>query len=172
MNELQLDTQSQKSVCDHLGRIDHLAIAVPDLEEALSYYLDVLGFTLESRLETNGNYTGMVSAVVRAAKFSIVLLQGTTPSSQVSRFVTEHGGGVQHVAFEVENLENTRKVLEARGQTFITDIIEGPGLKQFFTARDKASGMMFEYIQRVDNDGFAKESVAKLFKQMEEADAI
>ncbi|NQZ12287.1 MAG: VOC family protein [Algicola sp.] len=117
MNELQLDTQTQKSVCDHLGRIDHLAISVPDLAEALSYYLDVLGFTLESRLETNGNYTGMVSAVVRAAKFSIVLLQGTTPKSQVS-------------------------------------------------------GMMFEYIQRVDNDGFAQKSVAKLFKQMEEADAI
>ena len=55
MNELQLNTQSQKSVCDHLGRIDHLAIAVPDLEEALRYYLAVLGFTLESRLEPHGN---------------------------------------------------------------------------------------------------------------------
>lgn len=155
-----------------LGKIDHIAVAVPDLQVSIEHYVNVLGFKLVNRLETQGEYTGMYSAVLDAGEFYIVLLQGKEPSSQVSRFVEQHGPGVQHVAFAVEAIEDVYRDLVAKGQEFVTGIIDGPGLRQVFTKRDAASGLMIEYIQRTGHPLFEDQNVQELFKQMERADAV
>ena len=150
-------------------RIDHLAVAVKDLEQAIFFYRDVLGFGLAERRETRGDKTGMLSAVMDGGEFTIVLLQGTEPTSQVSQFVSQYGPGVQHVALEVKNLEIAIELLKDKGLEFATTIIVGPGLKQSFTRRDSNSGMMVELIERTGNEGFAENSVQDLFNQLEAA---
>lgn len=153
--------------------VDHVAIAVPDLAAAVAFYRDVMGFEVLEERETKGQFTGMVSAVTQAGPLTFVLVQGTSPESQVSRYVEKYGPGVQHVALLVKDLPEVVRRLEESGMEFDTSIIQGTGIRQAFTHRDDASGMMYELIERQSEDGhFTDESVAELFRQLEERDAF
>lgn len=151
----------------YVTSIDHVAIAVRNLEESIKFYTDVLGFDLKERRRTEGKQTAMVSAVLKAGSITIVLLEGTSPESQVSRFVEHFGPGVQHVAIGVENLPEMAEDLKAAGMEFDTTVIQSPGLRQIFSRRDEGSGMMFEFIERMGGD-FSDQSVQNLFEQLEQ----
>lgn len=165
-----MDDQSVMSRA--LKVVDHLAIAVEDLEGAVAFYRDRLGFHEVERRVTEGKRTGMLSVVMKAGDLKVVLLKGTSPESQVSRYVQEYGPGVQHVAFMVEGIEAVVEDLKERGMPFDTGIIEVPGLKQAFTKRDPISGMMFELIERTGEEGFADQNVQKLFESLEKNDSF
>lgn len=155
------------------ARVDHIAIAVKNIDEALFLYQDIFGFSLLKRREIVGVFSGMVSAELDAGGFSVVLVQGTSPESQVSRYIEEYGPGVQHVAIEVNNVESLSKILKESGVEFATNIIRGEGLVQIFTQRDENSGMMLEFIQRIKNTkGFETGNIQQLFKQLEENNAF
>ncbi|PLY40174.1 glyoxalase [Janthinobacterium sp. ROICE36] len=161
-----------KSYLRNSARIDHIAIAVRDLDEALFLYQEILGFELVARREVKGAFSGMISAELKAGGFSIVLVQGTDPQSQVSRYIAEFGPGVQHVAIEVEDVASVEMTLRKSGLKFATEVIRGSNLVQIFTRRDSNCGMMFEFIQRVEaEDGFETVNIQKLFEQLEESNA-
>ena len=148
-------------------KIDHVAIAVPDLEASIAFY-EKLGFAQVKRRRTAGEATEMVSAVLHAGAILIVLVQGTAPGSQVSRYIDNYGPGVQHIALEVRNVEKLMHELREVGVEFNTTLIQGCGIRQAFTARDRGSGMMYEFIERETNEGdFTDESVQDLFEQLE-----
>lgn len=153
-------------------RLDHVAIAVRNLDEAIAFYRDVLGMELRERRHISGKSTGMVSAELGSGEFSIVLVQGTERESQVTRFIEEFGPGVQHIAIEVDDVEAVTDELRARGVEFETNVIVGPGLTQVFAKRDATSGVMLEFIERTDNDGFSEDSVRSLFEQLEKSAAF
>jgi methylmalonyl-CoA epimerase len=150
--------------------VDHIAIAVHDLEASIKFYSEVMGYQVRERRETKGEKTAMVSAVMVAGPITVVLLQGTSAESQVSRFVENYGAGVQHIAIGVENLPAMAEELKAAGMEFDTNVIEGGGLRQIFSHRDSGSGMMFEFIERLGGD-FSDESVKNLFEQLEKKNA-
>lgn len=167
-------TQSESPMAGlsrYAGSVDHVAIAVPDLEKSIQLYCEVLGFELKERRRTEGKTTGMISAVLKAGPVTVVLLEGTSPESQVSRFVEHFGPGVQHLAIAVENLPEMARELQAAGMEFDTTVIESPGLRQIFSKRDPGSGMMFEFIERMGGD-FSDQSVQNLFEQLEKKDAF
>jgi methylmalonyl-CoA/ethylmalonyl-CoA epimerase len=160
------DSIPQAILGKYAKSVDHIAIAVHDLEASIKFYSEVLGFELRERRETKGQTTAMISAVMVAGPITAVLLQGTTPESQVSRFVENYGAGVQHIAIGVENLREMAEELKSSGLEFDTNVIEGGGLRQIFSHRDPGSGMMFEFIERLGGD-FSDESVKNLFEQLE-----
>jgi methylmalonyl-CoA epimerase len=166
---------SQSNPLELLGRyarsVDHIAIAVNDLEQSIDFYSKVLGFQLHERRRTEGKATAMVSAVMKAGPITVVLLQGTSAESQVSKYVEHYGPGVQHIAIEVENLPQVAEDLKKAGLEFDTTIISSPGLRQIFTHRETNSGMMFELIERMGGD-FSDESVQNLFEQLERKDTF
>ncbi len=151
--------------------IDHVAIAVRDLETSVTFFTKVLGFELKERRKTEGKHTAMVSAVLKAGPLTFVLLQGTTPESQVTRFIEHYGPGVQHIAIGVKDLPRAAETLKAAGMAFDTSVIEGGGLRQIFTHRDEGSGLMIEFIERLGGD-FSDQSVQNLFEQLEQKDAF
>jgi methylmalonyl-CoA/ethylmalonyl-CoA epimerase len=147
--------------------IDHVAIAVEDLEKAIVPYTQVLGFAVTSRLATHGEHSGMVSAVLQLGKTTFVFTQGTSPESQVSRFIQHYGPGVTHIAIRVaSSLPDIVDELRRGGVEFATDLVESPGLKQIFTKRDPGSGLMLELIQR-DGGQFSPASVEHIFRTLE-----
>jgi methylmalonyl-CoA/ethylmalonyl-CoA epimerase len=164
-------TATLNAIGKHATGIDHVAIAVRDLEESIKFYTQVLGFELHERRKTEGKHTAMISAVVKAGAITVVLLQGMGPDSQVSKFVESFGPGVQHLAIAVENLPELAESLKAEGLEFDTTIINSPGLRQIFTHREPGSGMMFELIERMGGD-FSDASVQSLFEQLEKKDAF
>ncbi|WP_045857566.1 VOC family protein [Teredinibacter purpureus] len=154
------------------SRIDHIAIAVNNIDEALFLYEDVFGFELLARRDIQGQFTGMRSAELDAGGFKIVLVQGTDPESQVSRYVEKYGTGVQHVAVEVSDVDFVEKTLASSGIKFATNVIRGKELTQIFTQRDTNSGMMFEFISRSASGAkFEENNILSLFKQLEAAEA-
>lgn len=154
----------------HARGLDHVAVAVADLEKSVGFYRDTLGFEVVDRRETRGARTGMVSAVMRLGSTVVVLIQGTEPSSQVTRFVETAGPGVQHIAIEVTDLAAVVEALEGRGIEFEMPMIEGPYTRQMFTTRTRAIGVRVELIER-KADGFDGRSVERLFRAMEATDS-
>ena len=158
-----------------LGRfatgIDHVAIAVRDLEQSITFFTTVLGFELHERRKTEGKQTAMISAVLKAGPITFVLLEGTSPESQVSKFVEHYGPGVQHLAIAVKDLPQAAADLREAGLEFDTSVIESPGLRQIFTHRDSGSGIMVEFIERMGGD-FSDQSVQQLFEQLEKKDSF
>jgi methylmalonyl-CoA/ethylmalonyl-CoA epimerase len=151
---------------NHAAAIDHIAIAVPDLERSIAFFTSVLGFELHERRKTEGTHTAMISAVLKAGPLTFVLLQGTSDESQVSRFMEKYGPGVQHIAIGVRDLPEIAGQLEQAGLEFDTTLIESPGLRQIFTHRDEGSGVMIEFIERLGGE-FSDQSVQQLFSQLE-----
>lgn len=165
-------TRVDSALAANAVNLDHIAIAVRDLEESIAFYTDVLGFDLKERRKTEGKKTGMISAVLTAGPLTFVLLQGTSPESQVARYVEHYGPGVQHIAVGLQNLPEVADRLKASGLEFDTGVIQGSGLLQIFSARDPGSGMMYEFIEHVSPDGdFSDGTVQQLFEQLEEKDA-
>jgi methylmalonyl-CoA/ethylmalonyl-CoA epimerase len=154
---------------DCITGIDHLAIAVPDLAQAIDWYVQKLGFHLVEERETRGERTGMLSAVVTAGSAVVVLIQGTTADSQVSRFIEKFGPGVQHIAFGVRDMDAALSRLEARGGVCDTPLITDTGIRQAFLRRDPGSGVRVELIERTGGS-FSDETVTKLFLAFEAND--
>jgi methylmalonyl-CoA epimerase len=160
----------ESPISEHLVRVDHIAVAVADLNVAIRWYSEVLGFKCIERRALDGRRSGMVSAVMQAGPIVFVLVQGTNPDSQVSRFIQHYGQGVQHVALQVNNIEGLVQRLDRRGMSFSTDIVKSPGLRQTFTKRSSQTGLMIELIERGEFSGFTDENVDSLFRQMEASD--
>jgi methylmalonyl-CoA/ethylmalonyl-CoA epimerase len=170
MSETSTSTAASLALLGKYAKaVDHIAIAVNDLEEGIRFYSEHYGYQLFERRRTEGRTTSMVSAVMKAGPITIVLLQGTSEESQVSKYVKHYGPGVQHIAIEVEDLPKMAEELTAAGVKFDTSVISSPGLRQIFTHRDENSGMMYEFIQRLGGD-FSDESVKNLFEQLEAKD--
>ncbi len=151
--------------------IDHVAIAVKDVEEGIRWYCENLGFQLLERRVTKGEHTSMRSAVVKSGAAVVVLIQGDSPDSQVSRFIENFGPGVQHLAFAVDDLDAALDQLGG-GDPGIAgapeiDPIDGEGIRQVFLRRDPGSGVRIELIERKGGQ-FNDKSVEKLFRAFEE----
>lgn len=150
-------------------RIDHIALAVADLEQAIALFQQVMGFALVRRRRIQGRTTGMLSAEMEANGIRFVLCQGTEPESQVSRLVENFGVGLAHVALEVEDVGRTVATLREKGLAFDTGVIEGPGLTQAFSSRCGNTGMSFELIRRDGEQGFLEDNIQALFDQLEQS---
>lgn len=149
-------------------RIDHIALAVHDLEGAVHLFEKVLGFELKRHRHVRGASTGMVSAEMEVNGIRFVLCQGTEPQSQVAQLIENFGAGVAHIALEVNDVEKTVDALRSRGMQFDTKVIRGPGLTQAFTTRCRNTGLSFELIKREGEDGFLESNVQALFDQLEQ----
>jgi methylmalonyl-CoA/ethylmalonyl-CoA epimerase len=152
-------------------RIDHIAIAVKDLERGIHFFHQVLGFKLIRRRRITGQHTGMISAEMEHNDIKFVLCQGTEPASQVSQLIENFGPGVAHIALAVDDAESAAQHLAKRGLAFDTTVIKGSGLRQVFSTRDPNSGLSFEFIERYGEEGFLEENVQELFSQLEKKGA-
>lgn len=148
--------------------IDHIALAVPDLQAATTWVRDVLGFSLIEERQTQGRHSGMKSAVLRTGSVTIVLTEGIGDSSQTTQFVREFGAGVQHVAFRVSDIGRAADMMRANGLEFSSPRLDSDQLSQIFSTRNPATGLMVELIERQGGfDGFRDENVQRLFDSLE-----
>lgn len=154
-------------IATKFNKIDHMAIAVLNLDEAIQYYVTQMGFKLDCIRDTQGKYSGMRSAVLFSGEFSVVLIKSLSEGSQVDQYIKKYGPGVQHVAFAVDNIEQTYEELKSHGMAFSTNIIQASGLRQLFSKRDPNTGMMHEIIQRTGETNFDVKNINQLFEQLE-----
>ncbi|MCD7962626.1 MAG: methylmalonyl-CoA epimerase [Rikenellaceae bacterium] len=87
----------------NLTHIEHIGIAVKNLEEAIPYYENVLGIKCYSIEEVADQK--VKTAFFKVGQTKIELLEATSEDSSVAKFIEKKGEGVHHIAFAVNNLE-------------------------------------------------------------------
>jgi methylmalonyl-CoA/ethylmalonyl-CoA epimerase len=95
--------------------IDHVGIAVPDLDEAIAFYRDVLG--MEVTHEETNEEQGVREAMVAVADSGscIQLLAPLNEDSTIAKFLSRSGPGLQQLAYRVTDVEAVSAVLRERG---------------------------------------------------------
>jgi chorismate mutase-like protein len=166
-DEIISGAESNRGLAGRAVRIDHVAIAVRDLDAAIEMFSTRYGFAMLERRQVAGEFSGMDSATMRAGGVTFVLVQGDSPASNVSKYIEHYGPGVQHIAIAVRGQEDLLVDLTGRGANLLTGIIHAPGLDQSFTTREPNSGIQLEFVTRTDNAGFDDNNVRELFAAME-----
>lgn len=83
-------------------KIDHLGIAVKDLDEAVKFYRDILGLDLVKIEEVPEEKVRV--AMFRVGESYIELLEGTSPDSAISKYIEKRGEGIHHIALRVDDI--------------------------------------------------------------------
>ena len=103
-----------------IGRLNHVAIAVPDLAAAGATYRDTLGATISAPLDLPEH--GVTTVFVELPNTKIELLGELGVDSPIAGFLKRNpGGGVHHVCYEVEDLEAACAHLRSRGARVLGD---------------------------------------------------
>ena len=102
-----------------LGAIDHVGIAVEDIDAVLPVYRDSFGLPLVHR-ETVAEQ-GVDAALLDVGDGHIELLQPLGPETTVAKFLARKGPGLHHVAYRVSSIENTLDKLAAAGLRLIDE---------------------------------------------------
>lgn len=102
-----------------LAGIDHTGIAVPDIDEALAFYVEVLGLALAHR-ETILEQ-GVEAALLDVGDSHVELIAPLGPETGVARFLAQRGPGLHHVAYRVDDIEATLASLSAAGVRLIDE---------------------------------------------------
>jgi methylmalonyl-CoA epimerase len=102
-----------------LTEIDHVAIAVRNLEAAISWYAEVLGATVEHREVVESD--GVEEALVRVADSYVQLLTPTRDDSPVAKYLATKGEGLHHVAYRVANCADALAAVKASGARVIDE---------------------------------------------------
>ena len=100
-----------------IKKIDHIGIAVSDLDEALKLYRDTLGLEVEK----TEDFGGMRIAFLPIGDTEFELLQPTDPDGALAKFVEKRGEGVQHIALRVDDVAKSLEELKAKGLRVIDE---------------------------------------------------
>lgn len=98
-----------------LTEIDHVAIAVRDLEAAIEYYRDAFGAEVHHR-ET-AERDGVEEALIKVAESYIQLTSPTTEDSPIAKFLDRRGEGLHHIGYRVDDCAAALAAMVAAGAT-------------------------------------------------------
>ena len=98
-----------------LTEIDHIAIAVNDLEAAITYYQNAFGATVDHREVVESD--GVEEALLKVAESYIQLLTPTRPDSPVAKSLEKRGEGLHHIGYRVNNCAEALAAMIAAGAT-------------------------------------------------------
>jgi methylmalonyl-CoA/ethylmalonyl-CoA epimerase len=102
-----------------LGRIDHIGVAVDDLDEAISLYSDRLEMREQHR-ETVEQF-GVEAVLLEIGEGHVELLRPLSPDGAVGRFLAKHGPGLHHVAYQTPDIESALASARAAGLDLIDE---------------------------------------------------
>ena len=128
-------------------KIDHLGIATKGIDEALKFWQDALG--LENVHAEEVKEQKVRVAMLPIGESRIELLEPTSDDSPISKFLERRGGGIHHIAVEVENIEEALKKLKSEGMRLIDENprIGAEGYLVAFVHPASAGGVLLELVQ-------------------------
>ena len=129
----------------HISHIEHLGIAVKNLEEAIPYYENILGlkcYNIEEVTEQK-----VKTAFFKVGDTKIELLEPTSEESTIAKFIEKRGEGVHHLAFAVGNVADATKEVEDKGIQLIdkTPRKGAEGLTIAFLHPKSTQGVLTEF---------------------------
>jgi methylmalonyl-CoA/ethylmalonyl-CoA epimerase len=101
--------------------IDHVGVAVPDLDDAIAFYRDTYGMSLVHEEVNEGQGVREAMMAVGDSGSCVQLLAPLTPESTIATFLDRSGPGVQQVAYRVEDVDVVSATLRERGMRLLYD---------------------------------------------------
>ncbi|MDQ3958086.1 MAG: methylmalonyl-CoA epimerase [Actinomycetota bacterium] len=131
-----------------LGKIEHVALAVADLDAAIAHYQNVWDLRVSHRERVEDQ--GVEEAMLPLGESYLQLLAPTSPETTVGKFVSRRGEGLHHIAYEVDDLEAALAELKAKGVRLIDQAPRrgGRGHMVAFVHPAANHGLLVELIQR------------------------
>lgn len=129
-------------------KVDHIGIAVSDLEETLKFYTEVLGLECQGTEVVEEQKVRV--AFLPVGDTEIELLESTDPEGPIARFIEKNGPGVQHIAFRVEDIASAIAYMQEKGMKMIdeTPRYGAGGAKIAFVHPKGTSRVLVELTQR------------------------
>jgi len=126
--------------------IDHLGIAVKSLASARAIY-ETLGLTISPEEEVAGEQVRLLMVGVGESRFE--LLEPTSESSPIAKFLSKRGEGLHHVSLRVPDLAIAITKLKAKGTKLVTEEIKigAGGHKYVFVHPSSAGGVLLELVE-------------------------
>jgi methylmalonyl-CoA epimerase len=130
-----------------ITEIDHVAIAVHDLDAAIAWYQSALGARVAHRERIE--HDGVEEALLKVAESFIQLLSPTTDSSPVARFLERNGEGIHHVGYRVADCAAALEKMRAAGAQLIDAMPRAGsrGTTVAFVHPRSAFGTLIELVQ-------------------------
>jgi methylmalonyl-CoA/ethylmalonyl-CoA epimerase len=132
-----------------LKKIDHTGIVVSDMEQMVSLYSTLFGFTISESLSFPDE--GFKSTLVSREGVTLEIIQPIGPEGIIQKFVAKHGGGLHHISIQVDDINREMKSLKAAGAQFLSDeafIVKGTANKGAFIHPRSTGGILVELIER------------------------
>jgi methylmalonyl-CoA/ethylmalonyl-CoA epimerase len=145
-----------------IKKIDHIAIVVDDIDDALNFWRDGLGLEL-SHVEDVPDQESIV-AFLPAKESEVELVKPTTKDSGVARFLENRGPGMHHICFEVYDIEETLAHLKSTGTRLINETpqIGTGGKKIAFIHPESTHGVLVELYELTGQEPRIRMARAKL----------
>ena len=99
--------------------LDHVGIAVQDIDRALAFYRDALGLEIEAPEDVTSQRVR--AHVIPAGQSALELLEATAPDSPISRYLQKRGPGIHHITLRVDDIRWALNYLRARGVRLIDE---------------------------------------------------
>jgi len=102
-----------------LTHIEHIGIAVKNLDESIKFYEDVFGLKCYAIEEVKEQK--VKTAFFQIGETKIELLESTEPDSPISKFIKNKGEGIHHIAFKTEDIDSSLKELKEKDVRLIDE---------------------------------------------------
>lgn len=134
-----------------LTHIEHIGIAVKNLEESIKYYEDILGLKCYSIEEVKDQK--VKTAFFKIGQTKIELLESTEPDGPIGKFIEKKGEGIHHLAFHVKDLPGALKEAEDKGIKLIDAQPRkgAEGLNIAFLHPKSTNGVLTELCEDLNN---------------------
>ena len=129
-------------------KIDHIGIAVKNLDETMKFYADALGLKTVATEVVEDQKVRI--AFIPVGDSEVELIESTSPDGPVAKFIESRGEGLQHIAFRVDNIEEALQELKSKGIRLIDEKPrKGGGEAMIAFVHPKATnGVLVEITQR------------------------
>jgi methylmalonyl-CoA/ethylmalonyl-CoA epimerase len=136
-----------------LKKIHHVGVVVPNLEQAMSLWRDLLGLRLTKSQTVQDQ--GVKAALLQVGESEIELLEPLSPDNGVGKFLARRGGGLHHVCFETEDVEHELEGAKAKGIQLIDQKPRAGLAGMICFLHPKATrGVLVEYAQPFPDDAY------------------
>lgn len=128
--------------------LDHVGIAVDDIDEALAFYRDALGLDVSATEDVPSQQVR--AHFVSAGGATLELLEATSETSPIARFTGRRGPGLHHITLRVDDLQAALDQLKARGARLIDETPRpgAEGAQVAFIHPSSAHGVLVELKQK------------------------
>lgn len=129
-------------------KVDHVGIAVSNLDEAVKLYKEVLGIELHGSEVVEEQKVKV--AFLPVGDTEIELLESTSPEGPIAKFIESKGQGIQHIAFRVENIEAALEEMRSKGMRLIDEKPRygAGGARIAFLHPKSTNGVLIELCER------------------------